>query len=893
MPDKNLMLRVEELPLRQQMLLVFTVVMVFFALLLGWFVDHQITDSAIRSRGQQTAQDSAFFANLIDADIEAQLTDIRVRADNIHNAGWSQDLRGLQTTLNRLQKAEPHYSWIGYADTSGKVLAATQGMLVGADVSARPWFQKSTEGSIVVDVHEAKLLASLLPKLDPTQPIRFVDVASPSRDEQGRLIGILGAHLSVDWLSERIKMFASGRFKNNLVRPVVLGPDGAVRFGDASSATGLDTRRVWEAANNQGHGWMVLTPAGGEPTVYGYAKHRGPQVVSNVQWVSLIPVSVASVTREIGSTRMLALGGVALISLIAWATLFWLLHLASRPVLQLMRQVRQAQQSHEPLPQLVGLPREFGELHDTVNGVLTALRARELDLQRALDELRDSFTGVSETFPGVLFRLEAKPEGLAQFTYLSPSACQYLRVDAQAMPITAVNLYDSLGSQTQPEQIEGLMAQIANARPLDFTFQITGQDGVRRHMRIKGHLRGKGRGRRIWQGVIFDVSDLIAAQKAAAEADQAKSRFLATMSHEIRTPLNGILGFSQLLHQQLPDEQSRADVRKIIDTAEILTRILNDILDFSKIEEGKMLLESRPFSIEQMLESSASLFHVEARQRNLDFAVVVNVPSRVRALGDPTRLKQVINNLLSNAMKFTSQGHVRLQVECVLMPDQPALLRLEVSDTGIGMSAESQAKLFKRFEQTDSSVFRRYGGSGLGLAIVKGIVEAMKGSVSVDSRPGRGTTVKVELPLTLLAQQEAVVPSLAEEPLSTLEVLVVDDVDMNRELIARMLRAGGHVVREAVNGQEAVDMAETARYDLILMDIDMPVMDGLQAARTIRARPCASRDSAIIALTGHAFEEDVLKARASGINDHLAKPVVFAKLKQKIRSLMLARAAAV
>jgi signal transduction histidine kinase/ActR/RegA family two-component response regulator len=890
MRQKPLLLQLEEMPLRQQMLLVFSVVMLVFTGLLALFVDHQITESAVQGRGQQTAQDSAFFANLIDADIEGHLIDIRVRAQNFHNAGWHKDLRGFQTTITRLQDAQSHYAWIGYADQNGQVVAATRNMLVGAQVGQRPWFREAMQGPTVIDVHAAQLLADLLPRPDHTEHLRFVDLAAPVHDDQDRFIGVLAAHLSVDWLSERIKSFARSRFTSELVRPAVIGADGAFRFGDPGSVVGLDTRRIWAAAEAQGHGWMVVTPKDGQRKVVGFAKHHGPGGVDQVQWVSVIPLQVSSIVGELQTTRALAMGGVAVVSLIAWGTLFLLLHLAGRPVRQLMQLVRQAQTSREPLPPMDGLPEEFGEVQTTVNNFLLSLKAREAELQTALDELRDSFTDVTDAFPGVLFRLESQPDGQAEFTYLSPSATHYLHVEAQAMPLSALALFLREDVSQPTDMSEVLLRQLAAAQPLDLTFAITGLDGVRRHMRIKGHLRGKGRGRRIWQGVIVDVSDLVAAQIAASEADQAKSRFLATMSHELRTPLNGILGFAQLLQQTVDSESQRADLRKIIDTTEVLTRILNDILDFSRIEEGQLLLETRPFSIEELVESSASLFHVEAQRRQLDFIVNVNSPGGVRALGDPTRLKQVVNNLLSNAMKFTSQGHVRLEVSCEPQSAQQALLQLRVSDTGIGMSAESLNKLFHRFQQGDDTIFRRFGGSGLGLAIVKGIVEAMGGSIAVDSQPGVGTVFVVEVPLRLMSAASVAPRAADNEALAPLQVLVVDDVAMNRELIVRMLQAGGHTVHEAADGQQALAMAEKTRYDIILMDINMPVMDGLEAARLIRSRPGASCASTIIALTGHAFDNDIVNARAAGIDDHLAKPVVFGKLKETIRASLNARA---
>jgi signal transduction histidine kinase/ActR/RegA family two-component response regulator len=890
MPDTNRRFKLEELPLRQQMLLVFSLVMLLFSVLLAAFVDRQITDAAIHGRGQQSAQDSAFFANLIDSDIEDYLADIKVRADSFQSMTWQANLPAFQTALNRLQQARTHYAWIGLADAKGKVLAATQNMLVGVDVSARPWFQKSTQGPIVVDVHDAKLLALLMPRADPLQQLRFVDLAAPVRDEQDRLIGILGAHLSVEWLSERIKRFASSRFKNDLVRPAVIGADGELRFGYADSVTGLDTRLIWQAAHDKGHGWMLLTPDGGKPTVYGFAKHRGPAVANNVQWVSVIPIDVDAIAAEVRHTRLLAMGGVVLVSLMAWITLYLLLNLVSRPVRQLMGQIRQAQDSHEPLPLLDGLPREFREIQTTVNSFLGSLRARETDLQSALDELRASFTGVSESFPGVLFQLEAKPNGGVEFNYLSPSAAHYLHVNTQSMPLSAMKLFVRDDVLADQEVLSVLTAQIAKSQALDFSFAVTGLDGVSRHMRIKGHLRGSGRGRRLWQGVIFDVSDLVTAQKAADDADQAKSRFLATMSHELRTPLNGILGFAQLLQGEMTTDSQQADLRKIIDTTEVLTRILNDILDFSKIEEGKLLIESGAFCVRELVQSCASLFEVEAQRRQLDLIVHMDLPNSTRFFGDSARLRQIINNLLSNAMKFTAEGQVRLGVTCHLKDPGQARLRITVSDTGMGMPAEAMARLFQRFEQADDSIFRRFGGSGLGLAIVRGIVEAMGGTVSVESKPDAGSTFHVDVPLAKINAFAQDAATQADDLVPGLRILVVDDVAMNRDLISRMLRANGHLISQAVDGQQALEMAQSERFDLVLMDIDMPVMGGLQASRLIRALPGVNRAVPIIALTGYAFESDVQEALSAGINAHVAKPVVFAKLKEKIRTVLVTQA---
>ncbi len=890
MPDKSFISNLQ-IPLRQQMLLAFSLVLAVMTALLASFVDSQLVRSSLQARGQQNSQDAAFFANLLDSDIRQHFTDIRVRADYITALDFDRNLPGLQRAMNLLQSAQPQYAWIGFVTPEGRVVASTRNLLMGADVSQRNWFQRASKEPVVLDVHEAKLLASLLPRVDPTQPLRFVDVAAPAFSEQGRLLGVMGAHLSVDWLSAKVKTYASSRLKGYLARPAILGSDGELRFGDASSVRGLAPGQLRQLTAAGDRGWVELTPSGGEPTLYGYARHRGFSVANDVSWITVIPMRRSDVLDELRATRLTALGGVMLMSTLAWLTFYFLLHLASRPVRQLMLQVRQAQQTHTPLDQLEGLPREFGEIQGALNGFLASLRQREQQLEQALHELRDSFTGVSETFPGVLFRMEAAPDGQALFTYLSPSAARYLRLEPGRVPLPVLELLNHSGEGSPALAARQLAEQVSAAQPLDLSFQVAGDDGIVRCMRLSGQLRASAQGRRIWHGVIIDISDLMAARQAAADADAAKSRFLATMSHEIRMPLNGILGFAQLLQQELQDASHRADARKIIDTAETLTRILNDILDFSKIEEGKLLLESRPFNLVELVESCAALYRLEAGKRGLDFVVQMHGASPARALGDPTRLQQVLGNLLSNAIKFTPQGRICLGVDIEPQGSTAALLRLTVHDTGVGMDAAQQARLFQRFEQLDASVYRQHGGSGLGLAIVRGIVGAMGGDISVESAPGRGTRFLVHLPLRMehLAPGQPAAED-SPEPLPPLNVLVVDDVAMNRELLVRMLQAQGHRTEQAADGQQALERASAQTFDLILMDIDMPVLDGLAAARQIRSRPGPCQRTPLIALTGYAFESDVALARASGFDEHLAKPVILAKLLAKMRQVLQARA---
>jgi signal transduction histidine kinase/ActR/RegA family two-component response regulator len=535
--------------------------------------------------------------------------------------------------------------------------------------------------------------------------------------------------------------------------------------------------------------------------------------------------------------------------------------------------------SHKALMPVVSPSADWQDLEAAINAVLRKMDARERVLSLAFDELRQNLNGLTKRFPGILFRMELMRDNRYGFTYLTPSAAYYLGLDMSKMPVPAEAFLERLEAQERPDLATHIRRQVKAQTTLDVVFQVRGEDGVLRHMRANAHARLQANGRKTWEGVAVDVTDLVIAKRQAKLADQAKSQFLATMSHEIRTPLNGILGFTQNLYEDLSDAGHRADVRKIMETAQTLTRILNDILDFSKIEEGKIQIETRPFLLGELIESSASLYHVEARQRGIDFRVEVAADEGFQLLGDPTRLRQVLHNLLSNAMKFAPEGVVTLSVSLKRLPQERAALRVRVQDNGIGMSPEALGKLFQRFEQLDPGVFRRFGGSGLGLAIVKGLIDAMQGEVHVRSTLGQGTTFEVAVTFPRVDLQTGDALLAVSEPVRPLRLLVVDDVEMNRQMIVRALRKDGHQMVEAEDGRLAVQQAMAQPFDVILMDIDMPVMSGLEAAQAIRQNPGPSREAVMIALSGYAFDKDIDAAMQSGMNDYMAKPISFSRLR--------------
>lgn len=375
------------------------------------------------------------------------------------------------------------------------------------------------------------------------------------------------------------------------------------------------------------------------------------------------------------------------------------------------------------------------------------------------------------------------------------------------------------------------------------------------------------------------------AREEALQAADAKARFLAMMSHEIRTPMNGIMGMLHLLsHTPLSAEQSEY-LETIRDCSEGLHQILNDVLDISKLEADKFAIENKSFDLSALLQSVARLFRPLIEGKGLVFEVQCGFDDGVEVVADPNRVRQVLVNLLANALKFTDAGAVRL----VCVPGgERNQVRFEVQDTGIGMSAETLQSLFQPFEQGRSEVERGRGGTGLGLTIARKLCELMGGTVVVEAVQPRGTRFIASIiaePQKVPTVSAPVTSSAAADLILGPEeqILLVEDNDINALLIKRLISKWGGVVVHAKNGREAVSLAEANQFDLILMDCQMPVMDGFEATRIIRAGAGKSKAASIIALTANALEESRKMCEAAGMNDFVAKPINAAQLKMVIQ----------
>jgi len=520
------------------------------------------------------------------------------------------------------------------------------------------------------------------------------------------------------------------------------------------------------------------------------------------------------------------------------------------------------------------------------------------------------FRGLAENLPGVVYAYDQNTATKhRKLIYLGPGA---EIIFGPTLVERIKSDIEHLFALVHPDDIDELIQEgefAANSRrPMNHTFRARVEGGIYRWLEVHARASSEEGGHRTWNGMLFDITERREAEEQLREyslaledanqslqevtekaqaATRAKTEFLANMSHEIRTPMTAILGYTDILNERVEDKENRESLEVIREHGNYLLQVINDILDLSTIEAGKLDLKYQRISVFQLLHHIQELVRVRAHEKGLSLTVEYDGPMPAVLRTDPVRLRQILLNLISNAIKFTERGGVRILVRFHNDDVSLPILEFEIRDTGAGMNQEQIGELFEPFTQADASAGRKHGGTGLGLSISKRLAEMLGGTITVESWEGKGSRFRVLVGTGLMddlklvsAEEGLAFLNIPEElPLGperlNLRILLAEDNRTNQRLIRRILEKLGAWVGIVENGREAVDAALAAAgrgemYDAVLMDIQMPGMDGLEATRELRAQGYAGP---IIALTAHAMEMDRQACLDAGCDDHCTKPV--------------------
>jgi len=460
-------------------------------------------------------------------------------------------------------------------------------------------------------------------------------------------------------------------------------------------------------------------------------------------------------------------------------------------------------------------------------------------------------------------------------------------LDYRTAGLTGKNFFDYL----HPDTLSSLQEEFSRIKKKRFTeaieFQFKRKDGTYKYLEFNAiNLKQKEE----IEGLILDCRDITQRKLDEDEllrAQKTKEQFLANISHEIRTPINGIAGMAALLNQKPSPEEQQSYLRAIKSAADNLKVIINDILDLASIDSGKLKFEKIGFNLKDLIQSLIETFRVQAAEKGVNLTYTLSRETNQVFIGDPVRLNQILINLISNAIKFTHAGSIRVLISTDKIKDSKHFLRFDISDTGIGIPQDKLQTIFESFSQADASVTRKYGGTGLGLTIVRQLVEMQKGSIKVISKENEGSTFTVTIPY-LTGNQELISsnglhsPQTKSQQLENCFVLLVEDNDINRLYASSILKMWGCRFETAENGVVALEKIRNFDFDVVLMDIQMPVMDGFETTKAIRQGDSQKKSVPIIALTANATQKDIEKCLAAGMNDCIIKPFTQDDLLKKL-----------